>query len=124
MNQRITADPKSFKFKWSIADNANNAGISNVKIVVTLKYLKSDSHLPKNTFFICFNDSPSKIMINTFHFILTTISVIKIFKLLSWVFWNIGKRLNYEDKVNFEIYGVTDWLTNNYNTHIAHIAQN
>ena len=83
MNQRITADPKSFKFKSSIADNANNAGISNVKIVVTLKYLKSDSYLPKKTFLICFNDSPSKIMINTFHFILKTFVVIKIFKLLS-----------------------------------------
>ena len=54
MNQRITADPKSFKFKSSIADNANNAGISNVKIVVTLKYLKSDSYLPKKTFFYLF----------------------------------------------------------------------
>ena len=30
MNQRITADPKSLKFKSSIADNANNAGIANV----------------------------------------------------------------------------------------------
>ena len=50
MNQRINADPKSFKFKSSIADNANNAGIANITIVVTLKYLESDSHLPKKTF--------------------------------------------------------------------------
>ena len=86
MNQRITADPKSLKFKSSIADNANNAGIANVKIVVTLKYLKSDSQLPKKTFFICFNDIPSKIMKNAFHFILKTFFVLKIFKLLSGVF--------------------------------------
>ena len=93
MNQRITADPKSLKFKSSIADNANNAGIANVKIVVTLKYLKSDSHLPKKTFFICFNDIPSKIMKNVFHFILKTFFVLKIFKLLSGVFLNVEKMI-------------------------------
>ena len=29
------------------------------------------------------------------------------------------KWLNLKDKVNFEIYNVTGWLTMNYNTHIA-----
>ena len=33
-------------------------------------------------------------------------------------FWPCRKkRLDYEDKVNFKIYDVTAWLTNNYNTH-------
>ena len=27
--------------------------------------------------------------------------------------------LDWKDKVNFKIYDVTTWLTNNYNTHIA-----
>ena len=86
MNQRITADPKSLKFKSSIADNTNNSGIANVKIVLTLKYLNPDSHLAKKTFFICFDDIPSKIMKNAFQFILKTFFVLKIFKLLSGVF--------------------------------------
>ena len=29
------------------------------------------------------------------------------------------KRLDKKNKVNFKTYGVTTWLTNNYNTHIA-----
>ena len=29
------------------------------------------------------------------------------------------KRLDQRDKVNFKIYDITTWLTNNYNTHIA-----
>ena len=33
-------DSKSFKFKLSITDNTNNAGIANVKIVVTIKVFK------------------------------------------------------------------------------------
>ena len=34
-------DSKSFKFKSSITDNTNNAGIANVKITVPLKYLSN-----------------------------------------------------------------------------------
>ena len=34
-------DSKSFKFKSSITDNTNNAGIANAKIVVPLKYLNN-----------------------------------------------------------------------------------
>ena len=30
------------------------------------------------------------------------------------------KRLDKKTKVNFKIYDVTTWETNNYNTHIAH----
>ena len=38
--------------------------------------LKSDSHLPKK-FFICFNDSPSKMIKNVFYFILKALFVLK-----------------------------------------------
>ena len=43
--------------------------------------LKSDSDLPKKIF-ICFNDSPSKMMKNAF-FILKALFVLKIFEFLS-----------------------------------------
>ena len=46
--------------------------------------LKSDSHLlPKKIFFICFNDSPSKMMKDAFYFTLKALFVFKIFKFLS-----------------------------------------
>ena len=31
----------------------------------------------------------------------------------------LGKQFNKKAKVNFKIYDVTNWITNNYNTHIA-----
>ena len=37
----------------------------------------------KKNFFICFNDGPSKMMKNAFHFILKVLFVLKIFKFLS-----------------------------------------
>ena len=45
--------------------------------------LKLDSHLPKKVCFICYNDSPSKMMKNAFYFILKALLVLKIFKFLS-----------------------------------------
>ena len=45
--------------------------------------LKLDSHLPKISFYICFNDSPLKMMENAFYFILKALSVLEIFKFLS-----------------------------------------
>ena len=43
--------------------------------------LKMDSHLLKE-FFICFNESPLKIMKNTFYFILKALLVLKTIKFL------------------------------------------
>ena len=34
-------------------------------------------------------------------------------------FGHVGKRLDKKSKVNFKIYEVTIWETNNYNAHIA-----
>ena len=45
--------------------------------------------------------------------------VLKIFKFLYWLFGYIEKRFDKKAKVNFKIYDVADWTTNNYNTHIA-----
>ena len=40
--------------------------------------------------FICVTESPLKVMKNGFYFILKFLSVLKIFKLLSWLFGHIG----------------------------------
>ena len=49
-----------------------------VCIVNIISSLKSDSHLPKNCT-ICFIESPSKMMKNTFNFISKALFVLKIF---------------------------------------------
>ena len=47
--------------------------------------------------------------------------VFKILNFLFLLFGDAAKQLHKKDKVNFKfIYNVTAWLTNNYNTHIAH----
>ena len=48
-----------------------------------MKDLKSDFHLPRKNCFICFNDSPSKMMKNAFYFILKALFVLKMFNFLS-----------------------------------------
>ena len=59
-------------------------------------------------------------MKNAFHFILKALFVL----LLSWVFGHVEKTAWLKDKVNFEIYDVTAWLTKNCNTHIAQYLAN
>ena len=83
----------------------------------SLIQLKPDSHLPKKI--IYFNDSPLKMMKNAFYFILKALFGLKIYKFFSWLFGHVEKWLHQKDKVNFTIYDVTTWLTNNPNTHIA-----
>ena len=38
-----------------------------------VSFLKSESQIPKKLFFSCFNESPLKMMKNTFYFILKTL---------------------------------------------------
>ena len=54
-------------------------------------FLKSGSHLPKKICFICFNESPLKMMKNAFYFILKAFFVLKIFKFLSQRFGHVEK---------------------------------
>ena len=55
---------------------------------------------------------------NAFYFTLTDLFALKMFKLLSQRFDHVEEaRLDQKDKVNFKIYGVTAWETNNFNTH-------
>ena len=60
-----------------------------------------------------------EIMEIDFHFTLNALFILKIFKLLSYLFGNVEKRLDWKNKVHFKIYDVTTWLINNFNTHIA-----
>ena len=71
-------DDVSFSYKYEITPLSKIA-----KMILFQKiHLNSDSHLPKK-FFVCFNDSPSKVMKNAFYFILKALFVLKIFKFLS-----------------------------------------
>ena len=45
----------------------------------------------KKTCVICFIESPLKIMKNDFYFILKSLSILKIFKFLSWLFSHVEK---------------------------------
>ena len=54
-----------------------------------------------------------------FYFMLKAFSVLEIFAFLSWLFGYLEKRLDKKAMVSFKYYDVTDWTTNNYNTHIA-----
>ena len=84
-----------------------------------LSELKVGLSPSKKKFFICFNDNPSEMVKNAFDFILKALFVLKIYKLLSWLFGYIEKAA-WLEKANFEIYDATTArLTKNYNTHIA-----
>ena len=52
--------------------------------------LKSNSHLPKKIF-ICFNESPLKMMKNAFYFIVKALFVLETFKFLSWLLGHVEK---------------------------------
>ena len=54
-----------------------------------------------------------------FYVMLKALFVFEIFTFLSKVFDYIEKHLDKKYVVNFKIYDVTDWTTNNYITHIA-----
>ena len=50
---------------------------------------------------------------------LKALFILEIFTFLYSPFGYAEKRLDKKPMVNFEIYDVTDWTSNNYNTHIA-----
>ena len=57
-------------------------------VMVIIKFGFSPS---KKVIFICFNESPLKMMKNTFYFILKALCALKIFKFLSWFFGDAEK---------------------------------
>ena len=68
-------------------------------------------------------ESPLKMMKNAFYLTSKTLFIHKIFKFLSWHFGHVAKWLEKKNRVNFKIYGVTVWLSNNCNTHIDHVSR-
>ena len=62
-------------------------------------------------------ENPSKMMKNTFCFMLKAIYVLGVFTFLSWLFSCVEKQLDTKAKGNYKIYDFTDWITNNYKTH-------
>ena len=77
------------------------------------RMLKSDSHLPKKTCFICIHSLNFKNDEKCFLCHLESSFVCHDFLVV------LKKRLDQKDKVNFKIHDVATWLTNNCNTHIA-----
>ena len=75
---------------------------------------KSGSHL-----YIFFIESLFKMMKKAFYFILKALFGLRIFKFFSRLIGHVEKKHDQKYKVNFKIYGVRTWLTNNCNIHIA-----
>ena len=61
--------------------------------------------------------SPFKMMKNALYFNSKTISVLKIFKFLSWLFGHVTTWVDKKDKVNFKFYEVTAWSANKQYTY-------
>ena len=55
---------------------------------------------------------------NAFYFIIKALFILKVFKFLSRLFYQVEKTVLLDDKVNFIIYNITTWLPNICNTHI------
>ena len=58
-------------------------------------------------------------MKNAFYFMLKALFVLEIFTSLSRHFGYVEKRLDKKAMVNFKIFDVTDWTTNNDNPQIS-----
>ena len=57
------------------------------------------------------------VMKKAFYFYLKALFIFEIFQFMFWIFGHVGKRLDKKAKVNFNIYDVTNWVTNNCNTY-------
>ena len=62
-------------------------------------------------------------MKNTFYFKLKALFVLEIFTFLSCLFCYVEQLDKKKDQVNFKIYDVIDWTTNNHNTHITYTQE-
>ena len=56
-----------------------------------IKFKVGLSPSKKKKIFICFNESPLKIMKKAFYFVLKALFILKIFKLLSWLSGHVEK---------------------------------
>ena len=63
-------------------------------------------------------------MKDAFYFMFKALSALEIFTFLPRHFVYVEKRLDKKVMVYFKIYDVTDWITDNYNTHIIQYLKN
>ena len=74
--------------------------------------------LSSETFLV--TETPEKITKKkAFYFTLIVLFVPEIFKFLFTISGHVGKRLDKKAIVNFKMYDVTNWITSDYNTHVA-----
>ena len=66
--------------------------IYNTFISIFVVHLKLDCHPPKKINFICFNESPLKLVKNAFCSILKALFILKTFNVLSWLIGYVEKR--------------------------------
>ena len=73
-----------------------NMVINNIRRYygVIMKVFKVGLSPSKKHDFVCFNESPLKIMKNAFYFKLQTLFVLKIFKFLYWLFGHVKRELD------------------------------
>ena len=69
---------------------------------------KSSCHLSKKVGFICFDESPLKMMSIAFYLSLNALFGFKIFTFSSRPFWLCRKMVDKKAKVNFNNFGVTN----------------
>ena len=69
----------------------NLVGVFTVSQYIFKVLFKVGLSTSKKKIMICFNDSPSKMMKIAFYFILKALFVLKMFKLLSWLFGHAEK---------------------------------
>ena len=50
--------------------------------------------------------------------------ILKTYRFLPWHFDHVEKQFDEKDKINFKIYDVTTWETNNCNAHVDHYLKN
>ena len=83
MTQVDFSDELSTALKWQKVEKKylykKSIDVLDFLSEVVIK-LKSDSHLPKNDCFVCFNESPLKMMKNAFCFILKPLFLLKAFQ--------------------------------------------
>ena len=63
-------------------------------------------------------------MKNAFHFTSKAIFILEIFMFLSLLFGYLENCLDDKTKVNFKIYGVSDWTRNSYNAYNVQYLKN
>ena len=74
--------------------------------IFLINFFKSDPHLT------CFNESPSKIMKNAFHFLIKVFSVLKFLNFCPDFFDHVRKGLDKKANFNLKICDFTDWTIN------------